>query len=45
MYFRDENYPPLPTNWQAVINDYGAYAGDVWFELLKDHRPDRINYY
>lgn len=41
-YYRDGNYPELPQDWDAVINDYGTTAAEVWLHELQGHTADRV---
>jgi hypothetical protein len=35
------NHPPLPDDWQTVINDYGTTARDKWMHDLDGYEPDK----
>lgn len=42
-YYKDGNYPEVPTNPDEVINDYWTTAGQLWNHELKYNRiPDRV---
>ena len=41
-FFRDGNYPTLPENWEAVINEYMTTAADVFVHDLGGYDADRI---
>ena len=44
-YYRDGNYPTLPDNWGAMINDVTT-AASLWLHDLAAYIPDRqINPY
>lgn len=41
-YYRDGNYPDLPTDWAAIINtQHSTSAADAWLHNLQGHEPDR----
>jgi hypothetical protein len=41
-FYKDGNYPALPADWQAPINDYMTTGADWWLENLRGYEIDKI---
>lgn len=41
-FYKDGNYPKLPADWAASINDYGTTNADWWLENLRGHEIDHV---
>lgn len=39
-YYRQ--YPPLPTGWDAIIDEYGTVAAEDWILKLHCYKPYKI---
>jgi hypothetical protein len=42
--YRDGNYPALPDDWEAPINEYMTKAADAWLHDLQGHTPDGVSH-
>lgn len=40
-FYQDGNYPELPQDWQAAINDYHITQADYWLNQLQGYEVDR----
>lgn len=43
-YYRDGNYPQLPENWEAVINQYMTTEAEAWLHNLGGYTPDKVTH-
>lgn len=40
--YQTGNYPELPADWRATINDYNTTAADKWLHELEQYNADKV---